>query len=90
MLAKNSFTLLNMVLSAGTTNIKTIINSNYQQVTQLAVADVNGRIIFTQSLQLQKGFNAIDKKIPALKTGVYFAKLFSTNQIVTKVLLSQD
>ena len=85
-----SFTLLNMVLSAGTTNIKTIINSNYQQVTQLAVADVNGRIIFTESLQLQKGFNAIDKNIPSLKTGVYFAKLFSINQSVTKILLSQD
>ena len=84
-----SLTLLNIVLSASSANIKTIINSNYQQVTHLVVADVNGRIIFKQPLQLQKGFNAIDKKIPTLKTGVYFAKLFSSNQTITRVLLSE-
>ena len=83
-----SFTLLNVVLSASNLNIKTTLNSNSQQVMHMIVADVSGRIIFTNEVQLQKGFNAIDKKIPAINTGIYYTKLFTDDLIITKTLLS--
>jgi hypothetical protein len=82
------FTLNNLSLSAINSNIKIGINSNYQQVLQLVLVDVSGRVIYSNPLELQKGFNSIDKKIPALNTGVYYAKLITNDQIITKSLLS--
>ncbi|WP_394767505.1 right-handed parallel beta-helix repeat-containing protein [Ferruginibacter sp.] len=83
-----SFTLFNMELSTGNSNLKINLTTNYQQKIQLVLADVTGRIIYTNQLQLQKGFNAIDKKIPAINTGVYYAKLFTEQLTVTKPILS--
>jgi hypothetical protein len=82
------FTLNNLSLSAINSNIKIGINSNYQQVLQLVLVDVSGRVLYANPLELQKGFNSIDKKIPALNTGVYYAKLITNDQIITKSLLS--
>jgi hypothetical protein len=84
----SSFKLINMALSATENNIKVSLNSNYRQSIQLVVADVSGRIIFTNEVQVQKGFNTIEKKIPAINTGVYYAKLFTNVQIITRTLLS--
>jgi parallel beta-helix repeat protein len=83
-----SFTLLNVALSASNSNIKTIVNSNSQQVMQVILADVSGRIVYSTAIQLQKGFNVIDKKINTINTGVYYAKLFTSDQVITKTLLS--
>ena len=83
-----SFTLFNMELSTGNSNLKINLTTNYQQKMQLVLVDVTGRIIYTNQLQLQKGFNAIDKKIPAINTGVYYAKLFTEQLTVTKPVLS--
>ena len=83
-----SFTLFNVALSASNNNFKINLTTNYQQKMQLVLADVTGRIIYTNQVQLQKGFNAIDKKIPAINTGVYSAKLFTEQLTVTKPVLS--
>jgi hypothetical protein len=83
-----SFTLFNVELSTSNSNLKINLTTNYQQKMQLVLADVTGRIIYTNQLQLQKGFNAIDKKIPAINTGVYYAKLFTEQLTVTKPVLS--
>jgi parallel beta-helix repeat protein len=83
-----SFSLTNLSISTTNTNIKMGINSNYQQIMQLVVADVSGRIIFTNPVQLHKGFNAIEKGIPAVNTGVYFAKMFTNDLVVSRTVLS--
>ncbi len=85
-----SFTLNTISISLVNTNIKMVINSNYNLIMNIIIGDISGRIIFTNSIQLQKGYNVIEKKIHSLNTGMYYAKLFSRNQIVTKALLSGD
>ncbi len=84
-----SFTLFNVALSAGNSDFKINLTTNYRQQMKLVLADVSGRIIYTNKVQLQKGFNAIDKKIPAINTGIYYAKLFTEQLTITKTLLSQ-
>ena len=83
-----SFKLNKLSLSANNNNFNIGINSNYQQEIQVVLSDVNGRLLFRKSITLQKGFNNVDNKIPAINTGVYFAKIFTAEQIITKTLLS--
>ena len=82
-----SFRLNSISISSANTNIKMKINSNYEQLLSIVIADVNGRIFFTNSIKLQKGFNVIEKKILTLNTGMYYTKIFTPNQIITKTLL---
>jgi hypothetical protein len=83
-----SFKLLNVILSSTDNNIKVILNSNYRQPMQMVLVDASGRIICTNQLQIEKGFNAIENKIPAIGTGVYYAKIFSNEQVINRTLLS--
>jgi hypothetical protein len=83
-----SFKLLNVILSATDRNIKVILNSNYRQPMQMVLTDASGRILYTNQIQIEKGFNAIEKAIPAISTGVYFAKIFCNEQVINKTLLS--
>ena len=86
----SSFKLSKLSLSSKNNSLKIAINSNYQQIMQVVLVDVSGRILYKNPIQLQKGFNNIDKKIPALNTGVYYAKLFTGDQIISKALLSEQ
>ncbi|MEO6357743.1 MAG: right-handed parallel beta-helix repeat-containing protein [Ferruginibacter sp.] len=83
-----SFKLLNVVLSTTDQNFKVMLNSNYRQPMQVVLVDASGRIIYTKQLQIEKGFNKIENKIPAIGTGVYYAKIFSNEQVINKTLLS--
>jgi len=82
-----AFKLSSISISSVNTNLKMAINTNYEQLLNIIIADVNGRIFFTNSIKLQKGFNVIEKKIPAINTGVYYTKIFTPTQIITKTLL---
>ncbi len=84
----SSFKLNKLLLSATYNTLKIGVHSNYQQQMQVVLADVSGRILYTNTIMLQKGFNDIDKKITALNTGVYYARLFTSDQVITKTLLS--
>jgi len=85
----SSFRLNKLLLSANNNNLKIGIHSNYQQQLQVVLVDVSGRILYTNTIMLQKGFNTIDKKIAAVNTGIYYAKLFTNDQVITKTLLSE-
>jgi parallel beta-helix repeat protein len=85
----SSFKLNQITLSVNNNNLKIAINSNYEQVMQIVLADVSGRILYANPIQLQKGVNNIDKKMPAINTGIYYAKLIAGDQVITKPLLSE-
>ena len=82
------FSLLNVDLSSKNTSIKIGINSNAQQTISLAVVNVSGVILYSKAIQLQKGFNAIENKVPAFNTGVYYVSLLSNDKVVTTAVLS--
>ncbi|MEO5892976.1 MAG: right-handed parallel beta-helix repeat-containing protein [Ferruginibacter sp.] len=84
----SAFTIHKLVLSAVSRNIKAEINSGSQQSMYLAIIDVNGRIIFTMPAQLRKGYNLIDKQIPAITTGIYYIKLLTSGQALTRTVIS--
>ena len=85
---ESSFALQNVMVSVNSKNIKVVINSKDAQLINMVVADVSGRILYSNPLQLQIGLNVIDKKIPSVINGVYFVKLFSTNEVISKSVLS--
>ncbi len=84
------FVLNSMSISKINSNLKIVISCNYEQEMNIAVADVSGRILYTNFLHLQKGLNVIDKQIHTLNTAVYYVKLFTNDQFVTKSLLSNN
>jgi hypothetical protein len=81
-----SFTVSSIAISSAN-NIKIRLNSNCKQAIGITLIDVNGRLIYSTSVQLQNGFNTIDNKIPFLNTGVYYAKLITNNLSITKSIL---
>ncbi|MDB5277772.1 MAG: parallel beta-helix repeat containing protein [Ferruginibacter sp.] len=83
-----SFTLFNVVLNASSNDLKINLTTNYQQKMQILLADVSGRIIYTSQVDLQKGFNSINKKVPAINTGIYYTKLNTDQLVVTTPVLS--
>ena len=85
---ESSFTLQSTIISINNKNIKLEINCKIAQVINVAVADVSGRIIYTNPIQLQSGINVIDKKISSINTGIYFIKLFSNKEAISKSVLS--
>ncbi len=83
----NSFSLANLAIANAGSTIKVGINSNYQQEMNIVVSDVSGRILVKSKLQLQKGFNAMNSNIPATSTGVYYIKMFTPDQVLSKAVL---
>ena len=84
----SAFSLLNTELSRNNTNLKIALNSNFNQTLNIILVGVSGRIIFTQSLNLNKGFNNINSKISAINKGIYYLRLQTKTQSMTKPLLS--
>ena len=85
---ETSFDLQNTIVSINNKNIKVEINSKVAQVINILVADVSGRVLYTNSLQLQTGLNIIDKKISSISTGICFVKVFNTKEVISKSVLS--
>lgn len=82
------FTLKSLLISAKNTNIKLEVNCKDAQSINVVVADVSGRIVFSNQINLQSGINLIDKKLPSINTGIYFIKLFNNKAVISKSVLS--
>lgn len=85
-----SFTLLNTAVSATNSYVRIGLNSNYQQLLNIAVIDVSGRVLVSLPLQIQKGFNEIYREMPSLNTGVYYIKLLTKDQSTTRAVVSDN
>ena len=87
---EKSFALQSLMVSVSNKNIKMVINCKEAQVINMVVADVSGRILYSNPTQLQTGLNVIDKKISSVITGVYFVKLFNNKDAISKSVLSNQ
>ncbi len=81
-----AFTVNNVGIN--NTTIKIGLTSNAQQQIKVVAVDVSGRILYTELLQLQKGFNTFDKRLTAINTGIYYIKIFTNDLSVTKSVLA--
>lgn len=86
----NSLKLIGMSLSIANPSIKININSGSKLIMNIAIVDVNGRILFTKSVHLEKGFNAITNIIPVFNTGVYYIRLLTKNESTTNAVLASN
>lgn len=71
-------------LSAGNNAAFLIVNSNKVQTAGLSIADVTGRIFLNTEVQLQKGDNTITRTIPAAAKGIYYVRLFTSEETIVK------
>ena len=85
---KNStaFTINNISINNSTMKIG--LTSNIQQQIKVLAADVTGRILYTDILTVQKGYNTLDRKLSAINTGIYYIKVFTNEVIITKSVLA--
>jgi len=85
-----SLNIITAVLSSGKRNLSTTIASTQNQKTNFGLFDQNGRLLFTESILLQKGMNTINKNTQAISNGIYYLKLFTGAETVVKNILTTN
>lgn len=84
----HSFTAGYVKLLSESKKLSFTLNSDRAQNVRAAITDVTGRVYFTESLQLQPGINSFNKSIPGFSKGIYYLKLSTYEELVTKTLLA--
>jgi hypothetical protein len=89
---KNSRSLLITYadLSAGSSMATIRVNSAKAQSANLAIIDVSGRVLLTTGVALQKGDNTINKAVPFISKGIYYIKIVTAEENITKNTLARD
>ncbi len=82
-----SFAVENAFISSKS-GISLTISSTQQQQINFTIVDITGRVILSAPVAAQKGLNRIDKNIRALNTGIYYVKVFTNEEIITRPVLS--
>jgi len=80
----HSITLAKLYLSSANNTINLNINSTKTQTANLSVFDISGRTFLNSAILLQKGNNTIHKSTLTLSKGIYYVKLFTTDEIIVK------
>ncbi|MBL0183957.1 MAG: T9SS type A sorting domain-containing protein [Chitinophagaceae bacterium] len=81
-----SFGYVNLSNGTGSANIT--INSSKMQPANLSIIDATGRIILNTPVHLQAGTNNVIKNIPSISNGVYYVRLFTTDETVVNSTIS--
>lgn len=76
-------------LSAANNTASVIINSTKAQTANLSIIDVSGRTVLNTGIQLQKGNNTINKTV-SLSGGIYYIRLFTTDETVVKNTMTRN
>ena len=76
-------------LSSTTKKLDFSLNSDRAQQVRVAITDAGGRVYFTESVQLEPGFNTFSKTIPGCTRGIYYLKFSTTDELTTRTLLSE-
>lgn len=58
------------------------------QPANLSIIDATGRIILNTPVHLQAGTNNVIKNIPSISNGVYYVRLFTTDETVVNSTIS--
>lgn len=84
----SSFSIEKIGLSPQRNTLNIIVNSNKDQKMRATITDVSGRIYYTTSTQLLSGNTTISKNITGLSKGIYYLKLSTTEELITKPLFA--
>ncbi|HNG62610.1 MAG TPA: T9SS type A sorting domain-containing protein [Ferruginibacter sp.] len=76
-------------LQAGNSSAVINVSSSKAQAANLVIADAAGRLILSAPVQLQAGINTLNKSMPAIAAGIYYLRLFTTEESVVKSIISQ-
>ncbi|MEP6582960.1 MAG: hypothetical protein ABJA90_01785 [Ginsengibacter sp.] len=85
----HSFTTGYATLSSETRKLSFSLSSDHAQKVRTAITDVTGRVYFTESLQLQPGSNSFNKTIAGFTKGIYYLKVSTDEELITKPLLTE-
>jgi len=87
---KNGLAIIFIDISSGANTAIIKIQSSKAQAANLSVIDVSGRTVLNSAIQLQEGNNTITKNIPNLLQGIYYIRLFTTEEAVVKNTVSRN
>jgi hypothetical protein len=77
-------------LSGSRNNITLTVASTKNQKASLVLFDANGRMLLNENIILQKGLTTLDKNITTIPQGIYYLKLFTTDENAVKNIFSAD
>ena len=86
LLSNNSFVLANILVEPNpiTNGYINIHNSNNSQIETVSIFNINGQQVYNNTQDFQNSFKLV---LPNLSKGVYFLKLDSKNQSITKKII---
>jgi len=77
-------------LSSGTNTATIKVNSKQTQKANISIMDISGKTILNSDVVLQKGISVITKNIPVIPKGIYYIKLFTSDETIVKNTLSRN
>jgi len=86
----HSLSINHIELSTSANMVSVIVNSSKMQPANLSIFDIEGRHILNAPIQLQKGNNTINKIIPLLAGGLYYAKIITADEIAIRNVISRN
>lgn len=85
----NTMSVNAMNLNKQTGNLTASIHAANEETASLTITDVSGRIYFNSPITLNPGSNYINKKISIPATGIYYLRISTENELITKPLFSE-
>jgi len=76
-------------INRNTGNLTALVQASKDETGSITVTDVSGRIYYHSAISIVGGNNYINKKISLPATGIYFLKIATTDQLVSKPLFSE-
>ena len=66
------------------------VASSQNQKANLAMFDVNGKMFLNEPVQLQKGMTILNKNITGISRGIYYFKLYTSEESIVKNVFTTD
>jgi hypothetical protein len=85
-----SIVVENITLTSGSGSLTMKFNSSENQEMSYVLYSANGAQLTARSVSLQQGNNTLTGNVTGLKPGVYFIKIISKNDTVTRSVLAID
>jgi Right handed beta helix region len=85
-----SLSIATAQLSAGKNNIVATVASTKNQKATFILFDATGRVLITEGIALQKGLTTLSKNTGTIPGGIYYLKIFTTDENAVKNIFSTN
>lgn len=85
----NTMSVNALTLNRRTGNLSINIQSSKEETAAVTIADVAGRIYYHAPIHVSSGSNYFSKKISIPATGIYYLRISTENELITKPLFSE-